>query len=90
MLSHVHFFCGLHILVNLAEVTSKTLKEFEVKSEVTKKGAAAESDFVFNQSESGFVRTACKAFTRNADEKSGGIQSIYRLLAVKMEEQQIG
>ena len=87
------FFCGLHILVNLAEVTSKTPKEFELKSEVTKKGAAAESGLVFNHTESGtvlLVRTACKAFTRGAVEKNWGIQSIYRLLAVKREEQQIG
>ena len=57
MLSYVLiFFCGLHILVNLAEVTSKILKDFELKGEVTKKGAAAESGLVFNHTESGTVR----------------------------------
>ena len=81
-----NFFCGLHILVNLAEVTSKTLQEFELKSEVTKKGAAAESGLVFNHSESGtvrLVRTACKAFTRGADEKSGAYRAFTDFLLSK-------
>ena len=81
-----NFFCGLHILVNLAEVTSKTIKEFEVKSEISKKGAAAESGLVYNASGSGtvrLVRTACKAFTRGADEKSGAYRAFTDYLISK-------
>ena len=87
-----NFFCGLHILVNLADVTSKTLKEFEVKIDVSKKGAAAEPGLVFSHSESGtvrLVRTACKAFTRGADEKSGAYRAFTDYLLSKGENNKL-
>ena len=56
-----HYFCGMHLLVNMAENVTEALKLFE--------NANGTSD-----NESGtvrLVRTACKAFQRRACEKSG-------------------
>ena len=56
-----HFFCGMHLLVNMAEHIAESLKLFENANGTT-------------ESESGavrLVRTACKAFQRRGCEKSG-------------------
>lgn len=56
-----HYFCAMHLLVNMAENVTEALKLFE--------NANGTSD-----SESGtvrLVRTACKAFQMRACEKSG-------------------
>ena len=56
-----HYFCGMHLLVNMAENVTEALKLFE--------NANGTSD-----NESGtvrLVRTTCKAFQRRACEKSG-------------------
>ena len=61
-------FCGLHILANLS---SKTLKEFDNTKDLKGNGAGGESGLVLNAYELGFVRlvrTASKAFTRGSDE----------------------
>ena len=52
----------------------------------SKKGAVAESGLVFNHNGSGtvrLVRTACTAFTRDADEKSGAYRAFTDYLLSK-------
>ena len=59
-----HFFCGMHIVVNMAEHASESLKLFE----------NAISDSEAQEGEAGtirLIRTACKAFEKRGDEKSG-------------------
>ena len=59
-----HFFCGMHIVVNMAEHASESLKLFE----------NAASDSEPQEGEAGtirLIRTACKAFEKRGDEKSG-------------------
>lgn len=68
-LSQMHnFYCGMHLVVNMAEHTSETLKLIERNYEDTSK-------FAFNtDNEAGtlrLIRTACKAFEKRGDEKSG-------------------
>lgn len=63
-----HFYCGMHVIVNMAEHAAETLKLIERNYEDTSK-------FAFNtDTESGtlrLIRTACKAFEKRGDEKSG-------------------
>lgn len=68
-LSQMHnFYCGMHLVVNMAEHASETLKLIERNYEDTSK-------FAFNtDNESGtlrLIRTACKAFERRGDERNG-------------------
>ena len=57
-----HYFCGMHLLVNMAENVTEALKLFESANDT---GDNQESSTVR------LVRTACKAFQRRACEKSG-------------------
>ena len=60
-----NFFCGMHLVVNMAETVSESLKLFE-KAHI--------EDTQLSDSESGtirLVRTVCKAFERRGNEKSG-------------------
>ena len=60
-----NFFCGMHLVVNMAETVSESLKLFE---------KAHMEDTLLSDSESGtirLVRTVCKAFERRGNEKSG-------------------
>lgn len=59
-----HFFCGMHVVVNMAEHASESLKLFE----------NALNDSEAQQAEAGtirLIRTACKSFEKRGDEKSG-------------------
>lgn len=67
-----NFFCGLHSLVHFAETCSKTLNEFE-KQHFDNKAPMHQGSYK-KDGESGtlrLIRTASKAFSRGADEKSG-------------------
>ena len=58
-----HFYCGMHLVVNMAEHTAEALKLFEIAD------GAVDTD-----REAGtvrLVRTVCKAFQRRGCEKSG-------------------
>ena len=71
-----NFFCGLHLLVSLAENTSKTLFDLEKKELETPIGAdnKANTKFFIKKSESAIIRaiqTACKLLSRGGDEKNG-------------------
>ena len=67
-----NFFCGLHVLVHIADAASKSMIE-------TEKGFFGDNLPISNKSflkanEPGtarLIRTACKAFARGADEKNG-------------------
>ena len=65
-----HFFCGLHLLISLAENSSKSLKNFEkVKLQNVDTGAekSAKLKMFIKGSESAvvrFVRTTCKLFAK--------------------------
>ena len=72
-----NFFCGLHLLVGMADVAAITLLEWESTHFEGAVGAAALS-LCLKKSESGIVcliRTACKAFSRGGCEKSGVYQA---------------
>ena len=63
-----NFFCGMHLVVNMAEHVSESLKLFE-QAHLTDTQSV-----VFSDSGSGtirLIRTACKAFEKRGDEKSG-------------------
>ena len=71
-----NFFCGLHLLVSMAESFSSSILKLEKMSGHSSLGAATkpETRFFVKQSESGivrFIRTACKLLSRGGDEKSG-------------------
>lgn len=60
-----NFFCGMHLIVNMAETIAESLKLFE---------KAHTEDMHQSESESGtirLVRTTCKAFEKRGNEKSG-------------------
>ncbi len=64
-LSQMHnFYCGMHLVVNMAEHTSESLKLIERNYS---------SPAVFATNEPGsirLIRTVCKAFEKRGDEKS--------------------
>ena len=63
-----NFFCGIHFVVSMAETTSEAIRLFE-------KAHHKDSDLeVSENTEAGtirLIRTACKAFERRGDEKTG-------------------
>ena len=69
----MNFFCGMHSLVHIAEVSATSL--LKVETELFEPQNPPISDPAFlKANESGctrLIRTACKAFARGADEKSG-------------------
>lgn len=73
-----NFFCGMHVLVGMADTTSTTLKEWENAHFGTPTvGAAATVSTSGGRSESGIVRlirTTCKAMCKHANEQSGVYQ----------------
>lgn len=63
-----NFYCGMHLVVNMAEHTSEGLKLIEQNHDSTV------THSIHLTSEPGtirLIRTACKAFERRGDEKSG-------------------
>ncbi|XP_046550545.1 uncharacterized protein LOC124260311 [Haliotis rubra] len=70
-----NFFCGLHLLINFAEVTNQVLKKYETACEELSTGVNKTKP-----GESGavkFIRTSCKALARRGDAKSGAY-SLFR------------
>ena len=71
----LNFFCGLHLLVNAAEVMNGTLCTFEkVQSDGILLGSAATGVGFAKQSEPGvvrLVRVLCKAFAHEGSEQAG-------------------
>ena len=68
-LSQMHnFYCGMHLVVNMAEHTSESLKLIERNYD------SPATQAVYTTNEAGsvrLIRTACKALERRGDEKSG-------------------
>lgn len=68
-ISQMHnFYCGMHLVVNMAEHTSESLKLIEKNYE------SPTTHAVYTTNEPGsvrLVRTVCKAFERRGDAKSG-------------------
>ena len=63
-----NFFCGMHLVVNMAEYVSESLRLFE-QAHLTDTQSV-----VFSDSGSGtirLIRTACKAFEKRGHKKSG-------------------
>ena len=64
-----HFYCAMHLVVNMAEHSSESLKLIERNFNLP-----TSEHVIHKQGESGtirLIRTACKAFERRGDEKSG-------------------
>lgn len=71
-----NFFCGLHLLVGMADVCELCVKKFELfYSDGKDKGSAVHAELKrYHRSESGtlrLLRTSSKAFAVGEDEKSG-------------------
>ena len=70
-----NFFCGLHLLVSMAETIATSFKTYEdMQTEQNVGALSVPGVSVLNKSEAGttrLVRTACKAFAKGGDEKSG-------------------
>ena len=75
-LSHLNnFFCGMHVLVGMADTTSSTLLQWENTHFEAPIGAA--TIIAASKSESGIVRlvrTTCNAMCRHGSEQSGVYQ----------------
>ena len=68
-----NFFCGMHLVVSIAEYTSEAFKLFETAHFAGEPAGSAHAGPIIT-SEPGtlrLIRTACKAFQRRGDEKSG-------------------
>ena len=79
-----NFFCGLHLLVGMADVSSSTLLQWELTHFEGTVGAAALFGSTTRQSESGIVRlvrTACKVLCKHGSEQSGVYQPFTAFLA---------
>ena len=79
-----NFFCGLHLLVGMADVASSTLLQWELTHFEGTVGAAGLFSSATRQSESGIVRlirTACKALCKHGSEQSGVYQPFTTFLA---------
>ena len=71
-----NFFCGMHVLVGMADATSSTLLQWETTRFDSPAGAAV-STITASKSEAGIVRlvrTTCKAMCRHGSEQSGVYQ----------------
>ena len=71
-----NFFCGMHVLVGMADTASSTLLQWENAHFESAVGAAATIGG-YTKSESGIVRlirTTCKAMGRHGSEQSGVYQ----------------
>ena len=71
-----NFFCGMHLIVSMAEHTAEALKLFENSHFEGKPAGSATVAGIgaWRSSEAGtlrLIRIACKAFERRGDEKSG-------------------
>jgi len=68
----LNFFCGLHSLIHFAETSNVSM--LKVEKELFEGESPIEDKSMIKPSEAGtsrLIRTACKAFARGADEKSG-------------------
>lgn len=80
-----NFFCGLHLLVGMADTASSTLLEWELTHFKESVGAAALFGII-KKSESGIIRlirTACKALCKHGSEQSGVYQPFTLFLESK-------
>ena len=80
-----NFFCGLHLLVGMADTASSTLLQWELTHFEESVGAAALFGST-KKSESGvirLIRTACKALCKHGSEQSGVYQPFTSFLASK-------
>lgn len=71
------FFCGMHLLVGFADTASSTLLQWEVSNTAVQAAMSQCTSVLLQKSESGtvrLIRTACKAFSKHASEKSGVYQ----------------
>ena len=85
-----NFFCGLHILVNFADVCSEALLKYEnsVQGDNDVNQDDDEEPQKIKQNESGtlrLIRTSSKAFARGVDEKSGVYGSFKTYMKNKKE-----
>lgn len=84
----IGLFCGMHLLVNLADVSEKALLVWEslVVVQGQKVGAGAMPGFMTSKSESSshrLVRTCNKALHRNGNEQCG----VYQQFAAYMRSE---
>ena len=74
-----NFFCGLHMIVGMADTAASVLCHWEAATVTSTTG----SGVIIRKSESGtvrLVRTACKALSKHGSEQSGVYQSFTTFL----------
>ena len=75
-----NFFCGLHMIVGMADTAASVLCHWEATTVTSTAG----SGVIVRKSESGtvrLVRTACKALSKHGSEQSGVYQSFTSFLS---------
>ena len=71
-----NFFCGLHLLVGMADTASSTLLRLEASNMQLVRSSSA---VLPQKSESGtvrLIRTACKALSKHGSEQTGVYQPL--------------
>ena len=77
-----NFFCGMHVIVGLADTAAAVLSEWE---KLCSDLIITSPHAMVNKSEPGtirLIRTACKAFSRHGSEKSGVYQHFTAFLKI--------
>ena len=67
-----NFFCGMHLLIGMADVAASTLLQWERANFEDPRGAASLPRLNVQKGESGtvrFIRTACKAFQKHGSQQ---------------------
>ena len=89
-----NFYCGLHILVNFAELADTTIRQLEERTKEGPLGAESHNEtkrFCKPEKESGsirLIRTTAKCLARGGDEKSGCFGDFRTFITEKDEEEQ--
>ena len=85
-----NFFCGLHLLVGMANTASSTLLQWEIAHFENSVSAATLFDSS-KKSESGIIRlirTACKALSKHGSEQTWSAPTIHFFSGIKRCEKE--
>ena len=72
-MSSLNFFCGLHLLIGMADTAASTLLQWET-THFSEDPVSHATGLLVRKSESGtvgLVRTACKELSKHGSEQSG-------------------
>ena len=78
-----NFFCGMHLIVGMADTASSTLIQWEESNSSIQDAVSKSSAILQRRSESGtvrLIRTVCKALSKHGSEQSGVYQQFTSFL----------